>query len=187
MNVINIQNQEVIVKSIVESNTLTVIPESENNVNVVQPITTVIEVSSPGPVGPTGPAGPSVPFTNTTGSIFSTTSSLLITGSLKNNVIDITPNNQLAILDCKLSNIFTLTLSSSVNTTITASNIESGQIINLQIIQPAISGTLTFSDQFKFPSISPYTASTINSAIDIISFITYNNLILCNTIVKNLI
>jgi hypothetical protein len=57
MNVINIQNQEVIVKSIVESNTLTVIPESENNVNVVQPITTVIEVASPGPVGPTGPAG----------------------------------------------------------------------------------------------------------------------------------
>ena len=85
MNIINIQNQEVTVKSIVESNTITVIPESENNVSVVQPITTVVEVVSPGPVGPTGPigpTGPSTPFTNTTGSIFSTTSSLLITGSL---------------------------------------------------------------------------------------------------------
>lgn len=77
-----------IIQEINSSNVLVITDNNQNQITVTQPLVNTIEIASPGPVGPTGPtgpigpAGPSVPFTNTTGSIFSTTSSLLITGSL---------------------------------------------------------------------------------------------------------
>jgi hypothetical protein len=65
--------------------TITVVDnENANIVNVTQPLVNVIEVASPGPqgpVGPTGPQGPSVPFSNIGGDIFTTTSSLQVSGS----------------------------------------------------------------------------------------------------------
>jgi hypothetical protein len=65
--------------------TITVVDnENANIVNVTQPLVNVIEVASPGPqgpVGPIGPQGPSVPFSNIGGDIYTTTSSLQVTGS----------------------------------------------------------------------------------------------------------
>jgi len=65
---------------------ITVVTE-ENQIIVPQPITNVIEVNNPGPVGPVGPqgiAGPSgstQPFSNISGNIWATTSSLQVSGS----------------------------------------------------------------------------------------------------------
>jgi hypothetical protein len=71
---------------------VTVITE-ENQIIVPQPITNVIEVNNPGPQGPQGPqgitgpqgiAGPtgsSQPFSNVSGSVWATTSSIQVSGS----------------------------------------------------------------------------------------------------------
>jgi hypothetical protein len=77
-----------IIQEVNSPNILIITDSDQNQITVTQPLVNTIEVATPGPqgsvgsIGPTGPAGPSVPFTNTTGSVFSTTSSLLITGSL---------------------------------------------------------------------------------------------------------
>ena len=62
-----------------------VVNDTDNNqLTVVQPVTDLIQVNSPGPqgvAGTQGPAGPSVPFTNIGGDVFATTSSLQVSGS----------------------------------------------------------------------------------------------------------
>jgi hypothetical protein len=115
------------------------------------------------------------------------TGSLVTTGSVRGQVINITPNNQTASLNCALGNIFTLTLSSSVNTILTASNIQPGQAINLRIVQPNPSGSLTYGSQFKFSSGFAYTASTTSSVTDIISFLTFDTSSLFGTSIRNFI
>jgi hypothetical protein len=65
---------------------VTVVTE-ENQIIVPQPITNVVEVNNPGPQGPvgpqgaTGPSGSTQPFSNISGSIWATTSSLQVSGS----------------------------------------------------------------------------------------------------------
>ena len=115
------------------------------------------------------------------------TGSLIMTGSLYGRVVDITPNNQTASLNCALGNIFTLTLSGSRNTILTASNIQPGQSINLRIVQPNPSGSLSYGSQFKFPNGLPYTASATSSVTDIVSFITFDSTTLYGTSLKNFI
>lgn len=110
-----------------------------------------------------------------------------VTGSLGAQVVNITPSNQTASLNCSLSNMFTLTLSSSVNTLLTASNIQPGQSINLRIVQPATSGSLSYGSQFKFPNGAPYTASATSSVTDIVSFITFDSTTLFGSAIKNFI
>jgi hypothetical protein len=70
---------------------------------------------------------------------------------------------------------------------LSASNIQPGQTINLRITQPATSGSLTYSSAvFKFPGGIPYTASASGSAVDIISFISFDSSTLNGTAIKNL-
>jgi hypothetical protein len=118
---------------------------------------------------------------------FETSGSTIISGSLRGSVIDITPSNQTASLNCSLGNFFTLTLSSSVNIFLTASNIQAGQSINLRIIQPATSGSLSYGSEFKFPNGLPYTASATSSVTDILSFITFDSTTLYGSSLKNFI
>lgn len=115
------------------------------------------------------------------------TGSLVVTGSIRGQVIDITPNNQTASLNCALGNMFTLTLSSSVNTVLTASNIQPGQAINLRIVQPNPSGSLSYGSQFKFSSGFAYTASTTSSVTDIVSFLTFDSASLFGTSIRNFV
>ena len=112
---------------------------------------------------------------------------LVVTGSVRGQVIDITPNNQTASLNCASGNMFTLTLSSSVNTVLTASNIQPGQAINLRIVQPNPSGSLSYGSQFKFSSGFAYTASTTASVTDIVSFLTFDTSSLFGTSIRNFV
>lgn len=115
------------------------------------------------------------------------TGSLIVTGSIRGQVINITPSNQTASLNCSLGNMFTLTLSSSANTFLTASNIQPGQAINLRIVQPSPSGSLSYSSQFKFPSGFAYTASQAASVTDIMSFLTFDSSSLFGTSIRNFV
>ena len=90
-----------------------------------------------------------------------------------------------ASLDCSLGNFFTLTLSSSNNIHLTSSNITAGQSINLRIIQPATSGSLTYDDTFKFPNGAPYEVSATHSVEDIVSFISFDSSTLYGSSLKN--
>jgi hypothetical protein len=116
-----------------------------------------------------------------------TSGSTTISGSLRGSVIDITPTNQTASLNCSLSNFFTLTLSSSANTFLTASNIQPGQTINLRITQPATSGSLSYGSEFKFPNGLPYSVSATGSVVDILSFIAFDSNTLYGSSLKNFV
>ena len=94
-------------------------------------------------------------------------------------------------MDARLSNFFHLQLASGADTYLTASNISPGQSINLQVTQQAASGTLSFSDQFKFPNGMPYAVSATGSGdytvTDLVSFVSFDSQSLFGTALKNLV
>jgi hypothetical protein len=120
------------------------------------------------------------PFTPTPTGSFATTGSntfvgnQTISGSVSNAVRVLTIGSTTASIDLSTGNLFTLTLVNGVNTHISASNIQLGQTAQLQITQPAGVGTVTFSSAFSFPSGSTYTAFASASAVDVLSFTSFN-------------
>jgi hypothetical protein len=97
-----------------------------------------------------------------------------ITGSIVNRPIAITPSSNTASLNLNLGNTFTLTLIDSVTLHISASNLKAGQSCNLQITQPAGVGSVTFNSVFTFPSGSSYVAFQSASAVDVLSFTSFD-------------
>lgn len=98
-----------------------------------------------------------------------------ISGSVSNEVKALTITSQTASLDLSTGNLFTLSLVNGVNTHISASNIQRGQTTSLQITQGTLgTGTVTFSSAFSFPSGSSYVAFASSSAVDLISFISFD-------------
>jgi len=66
-------------------------------------------------------------------------------------------------------------LASGSNTHISASGATDGQTISLRVTQPVGSyGTVSFSPNVRFPQAFPYIATPSGSAVDIISFQTYD-------------
>jgi len=102
------------------------------------------------------------------------TGSLITTGSAYGNVNTLSIVSNTASMDMSRSNFYTLTLSSSVTTRLVATNVGKGQTVSLKVIQPATTGSLTFSSQFLFPINLAYSASATASAVDIVSFITFD-------------
>lgn len=102
------------------------------------------------------------------GSIFS--------GSVRGQVFPITITSNTASMDCSLGNFFTLTLVSSTATNLQATNINPGQTIGLKVIQPNGGyGTVTTNGgTIRFPQAFPYIPTPSGSAIDILSFQSYD-------------
>jgi len=115
-----------------------------------------------------------------TGSYATTGSNFFIgnqtfSGSVEGSVIALTISAQTASMDLLSANFFTITLASGSNTHISAFNATDGQTISLKITQPTGAfGTVTFSPNVKFPLAFPYIATPSGSAVDIISFQTYD-------------
>ena len=97
-------------------------------------------------------------------------------GSVRGIVTALTITSQTASLDCSLGNFFTLTLVSSSATNLQATNIQPGETIGLKITQPVGSyGTVTTNGgTIRFPQAFPYIATPSGSAIDILSFQSYD-------------
>jgi hypothetical protein len=114
------------------------------------------------------------------------TNNLTITGSIINQPITLPTASGTASMDCSRSNFFNLTLSGSYTLFLSASNIQPGQTVNLRVIQPATSGSLNYGSQFKFAGGIPYSASSTGSAVDIVSFISYDTTTLYGSAIKNL-
>ena len=81
--------------------------------------------------------------------------------------------------------MFVLTLPSSANTVITPSNIKAGQTVNIQITQPATTGSCTFATSVKFAGGYPFTATTTGSAVDMITMVSYDGTNVLATGIKN--
>jgi hypothetical protein len=115
-----------------------------------------------------------------------TTASFAISSSLIGEVLTLPTASGTASMDCSQGNFFTLTLSGSYTLHLSASNIQPGQTINLRITQPATSGSLGYGSAFKFAGGIPYSASATGSAVDIISFISFDSSTLYGSAIKNL-
>jgi hypothetical protein len=98
-----------------------------------------------------------------------------ITGSVRGNVKTQSITSNTASLDFSTSNFFEVTLAASATTRISATNVKPGQTINLKVKQGATTGSISFDSKFKFPAVSPYTASAIANAVDIVTFVTFSD------------
>ena len=119
-----------------------------------------------------------------TGSFYSTTNDLQVTGSFgvskaiggKNSDLTITSNT--ASIDLTQSNTFTVTLVSSADTHLDVSTFgEDAQSVNILVKQPAAgnTGSISFSPDFKFGQGYSYSPTPANSAEDILSFTRFSN------------
>jgi len=99
----------------------------------------------------------------------------IFSGSVEGSVVDLSIVSSTASMNLLSANFFTITLVSGSNTHISASNITPGMTLSLRITQPSTGyGTATFSPSIRFPQSFPYTATPSGSAVDIISFQTYD-------------
>jgi cytoskeletal protein CcmA (bactofilin family) len=100
----------------------------------------------------------------------------IFSGSVRGVVIPLTITSQTASINCSLGNFFTLTLASASATNIQATNIQPGETIGLRVTQPVVGyGTVTTNGgTIRFPQAFPYTATPSGSAIDILSFQSYD-------------
>lgn len=106
-------------------------------------------------------------------------SSMIYSGSVRGRVIPITISSNTASIDCSLGNFFTVTLVSGSATRLVASNIQPGETIGLRITQPTASfGTVTNDSSIRFPQSFPYIATPSASAVDILSFQSYDTSVL---------
>jgi len=112
--------------------------------------------------------------------------SQILTGSLRGNVVTLSVTSNTASMNCSLGNFFTLTLQTGSNTFLSASNILPGETIQLRVIQPSVTGSLTLSSQFLLPTGSVYQASNFANKSDILSFVTFDTTSLYTVFVKTL-
>lgn len=115
----------------------------------------------------------------------------IVSGSVRGNVNPITiSGTYTASFDFSTANFFEVTLTSGADTRVEATNVKPGQTVNVLVQQPVIggTGTISFSDAFQFPAVSPYTASLGDNVKDIVTFITFaDTSSIYSVAVKNLI
>ena len=114
--------------------------------------------------------------TSMTGSL-TINGSTIVSGSVRGNVLTQAITSTTASFDFSTANFFELTLVNSTNTRVEATNVKPGQTINVLVTQAGSpgNGTISFSSAFDFPAVSPYTASVIADAKDILTFVTFAN------------
>lgn len=116
------------------------------------------------------------------------TGSQLITGSLRGEVEALSIASLTASVDLSTGNFYTLALVDGSDTHVTATNILPGQTVNLRLTNGASgTGTVSFQDVFKFPSGSAYTGSAGASAVDIVSFASFDNTTLYANFIEKLV
>ena len=109
-----------------------------------------------------------------TSNTFSGTQTL--SGSIQTEVAIQSISSNTASIDFSDTSLYELTLASSADTHIDATNIGKGQTINLLITQPSPNtGSLSFSSKFLQPTGSEYTASAVAGAQDILTLMTFND------------
>lgn len=112
----------------------------------------------------------------------------IFSGSVRGVVIPLTITSQTASIDCSLGNFFTITLAASTACNLQATNIQPGETIGLRVTQPVGGyGTITTNGgTIRFPQAFPYIATPSGSAIDILSFQSYDTSVLYGVAVNTM-
>ena len=112
----------------------------------------------------------------------------VFSGSVRGQVFPLTITSNTASMDCSLGNFFTLTLIASTACNLQATNIQPGETIGLRVTQPAGGyGTVTTNGgTIRFPQAFPYFATPSGSAVDIISFQSYDTSVLYGVAVNTM-
>jgi hypothetical protein len=98
------------------------------------------------------------------------------TGSSYGNIRTLSVSSLTASMDLSTGNLFTLTLVSGFDTHVVPTNIAPGQTISLRVIQAAtVPGTISFPSTVTFPTSSYYAATSISSAEDVVTMISFSN------------
>jgi len=118
---------------------------------------------------------------------FVNSGSYVITGSHRGNVVSQSIASSTASFDFSTGNFFTLNLTGSTLTHISASNIQAGQTVNVRITQGATTGSVSFSPAFDQVSGSAYVPTQVANAVDILTFITFDNSLIYVSNIKNLV
>ena len=118
---------------------------------------------------------------------FRNSGSYVITGSHRGNVVSQSIASSTASFDFSTGNFFTLNLTGSAVTHISASNIQAGQTVNVRITQGATTGSVSFSPAFDQVSGSAYVPTAVANAVDILTFITFDNSLIYVSNIKNLV
>ena len=108
-----------------------------------------------------------------TGSYARLDSNNTFSGSVNGEVIPLIISATTASMDCSQGNFFTLELVTGV-THLSASNIQPGQTLTLEITQTSTgTGDVTFAPSFNFAALNQPVISTGNNQIDIMTFVTF--------------
>jgi hypothetical protein len=111
---------------------------------------------------------------------------LNVQGQAIGAVSTITPASATGSMDCSAGNFFTMTLDNGTDVRLEASNITAGQTINLKLTNNATSaGTISFADEFEFEGGTAFTATATTSAVDVLTFISFDGTSLQAVGVKN--
>lgn len=109
---------------------------------------------------------------------------LTVTGSFRGSVRTLSISNLTASMDLSTGNFFDLTLSGSATVYLNPTNIQAGQTVNLRVIQPVTTGSLVYGSSIKFEGGTPYSVSATGSAVDILTFITFDSVSLYGSVKK---
>ena len=110
---------------------------------------------------------------------------LTISGSVTAGVYTLTDVAGTTTMDCSLGNFFTLAMPAGGSTTLTPSNIQAGQTINVKITQNATPSTIAFDASVDFEGGTAFAVSTGASEVDVMTFISFDGTTLQATGLKN--
>jgi hypothetical protein len=110
---------------------------------------------------------------------------LTISGSVTAGVYTLTDVAGTTTMDCSLGNFFTLTMPAGGSTTLTPSNIQAGQTINVKITQNATPSTIAFDASVDFEGGTAFVVSTGAGEVDVMTFISFDGTSLQATGLKN--
>jgi len=115
------------------------------------------------------------------------TQNITIDGAVNGGVSTLTIASTTASMDMATGNFFELNLANGVATHLIATNVQAGQTINLKINQNATTaGTLDFNSQFQFAGGTAFEPSTDLSAVDLMSFVSFDTSNILGTGIKAL-
>ena len=107
-----------------------------------------------------------------------------IKGSVVGSVGTLTDVAGTTTMDCSLGNFFTYS-ALATDTTLTATNIQAGQTINVKFTQNATPSLFTFDTMFEFADGTPFVVSTTAGAVDVMTFISFDGTTLQATGINN--
>ena len=110
--------------------------------------------------------------TGTGAAVFATNPTIAgttITGNAQTTPVAVTFSATAMVIDCALSNVYTIAMTANVTTAMTFSNLKDGQTINVFLTQDATgSRTMTWPASFKWPGASAGVLSTGANDVDLL-------------------